>query len=120
MRRWRHATATHAACAKLLRTARELLLPAPVLVELDYFLTELTSSHRAFDEVLRRIENGVFTSGSSTPRWSRWRSGNDRPESQRSTVATSARSSHGTSRRSSCSRRSRPRPPRDKSAGILN
>src|SRR6266511_1587413 len=51
----------HAACAKLLRTARELLLPAPVLVELDYFLTELTGSHRPFDEVLRRIENGVFT-----------------------------------------------------------
>ncbi len=51
----------HAACAKLLRATRELLLPAPVLVELDYFLTELTSSHRAFDEVLRRIENGVFT-----------------------------------------------------------
>ncbi|HEY5990862.1 MAG TPA: PIN domain-containing protein [Streptosporangiaceae bacterium] len=51
----------HAACAKLLRATRELLLPAPVLVELDYFLTELTGSHRAFDEVLRRIENGVFT-----------------------------------------------------------
>jgi len=51
----------HATCAKLLRTTRELLLPAPVLVELDYFLTELNSSHRAFDEVLRRIENGVFT-----------------------------------------------------------
>src|SRR6266540_7475544 len=51
----------HAACAKLLRTTRELLLPAPVLVELDYFLTELTGSHRPFDEVLRRIENGVFT-----------------------------------------------------------
>jgi uncharacterized protein len=51
----------HAACAKLLRATRELLLPAPVLVELDYFLTELTASHRPFDEVLRRIENGVFT-----------------------------------------------------------
>ncbi len=34
----------HAACAKLLRATRELLLPAPVLVELDYFLTELTAS----------------------------------------------------------------------------
>jgi predicted nucleic acid-binding protein len=28
----------HAACAKLLQATRELLLPAPVLVELDYFL----------------------------------------------------------------------------------
>jgi len=51
----------HAACAKLLRAARELLLPAPVLVELDYFLSQLTGSSRPFDEVLRRIENGVFT-----------------------------------------------------------
>jgi uncharacterized protein len=50
----------HAACAKLLRATRELL-PAPVLVELDYFLSQLTGSHRPFDEVLRRIENGVFT-----------------------------------------------------------
>jgi uncharacterized protein len=51
----------HAACAKLLRAARELLLPAPVLVELDYFLSQLTGSSRPFDEVLRRIENGIFT-----------------------------------------------------------
>jgi predicted nucleic acid-binding protein len=51
----------HAACAKLLRAARKLLLPAPVLVELDYFLSQLTGSSRPFDEVLRRIENGVFT-----------------------------------------------------------
>jgi predicted nucleic acid-binding protein len=51
----------HAACAKLLRATRELLLPAPVLVELDYFLSQLTGSHRPFDEVLRRIENGIFT-----------------------------------------------------------
>jgi uncharacterized protein len=40
---------------------RELLLPAPVLVELDYFLSQLTGSTRPFDEVLRRIQNGVFT-----------------------------------------------------------
>jgi predicted nucleic acid-binding protein len=32
----------HAACAKLLQATRELLLPAPVLVELDYFLSQLT------------------------------------------------------------------------------
>ena len=51
----------HAACAKLLRAARELLLPAPVLVELDYLLSRLAGSSRPFDEVLRRIENGVFT-----------------------------------------------------------
>jgi uncharacterized protein len=51
----------HAACAKLPRTTRQLLLPAPVLVELDYFLSQLTGSHRSFDEVLRRIENGAFT-----------------------------------------------------------
>ena len=51
----------HAVCAKLLRATRELLLPAPVLVELDYFVSQLTGSSRAFDEVLRRIENGVFT-----------------------------------------------------------
>jgi uncharacterized protein len=51
----------HAACAKLLQATRELLLPALVLVELDYFLSQLTGSHRPFDEVLRRIENGVFT-----------------------------------------------------------
>ena len=50
----------HAACAELLRTSRELLLPAPVLVELDYFLSQLTGSTRPFDEVLRRIQSGVF------------------------------------------------------------
>lgn len=50
----------HAACAKLLRTTRELLLPAPVLVELDYFLSQLTGSHRPFNEVPRRVENGAI------------------------------------------------------------
>jgi uncharacterized protein len=43
------------------RVQRELLLPASVLVELDYFLSQLTGSSRPFDEVLRRIENGIFT-----------------------------------------------------------
>jgi uncharacterized protein len=51
----------HAQCAALLRAGLELLLPAPVLVELDYFLTELTATYRAFDEVLRRVENGALT-----------------------------------------------------------
>jgi uncharacterized protein len=51
----------HPPCAKLLRATRKPLLPAPVLVELDYFLSQLSGSHRPFDEVLRRIENGTFT-----------------------------------------------------------
>jgi predicted nucleic acid-binding protein len=77
----------HAACAKLLRAARELLLPAPVLVELDYFLSQLTGSSRPFDEVLRRIENGIFTV----------------------LDLASPPSSPGTSRRSSCFRRAQAR-----------
>ena len=51
----------HARCARLLRESRQFLLPAPVLVELDYFLTQLTGTYQAFDEILRRVENGAFT-----------------------------------------------------------
>jgi len=51
----------HTPCAALLRAGGEFLLPAPILVELDYFLTELTGTYHAFDEVLRRIENGALT-----------------------------------------------------------
>jgi hypothetical protein len=122
----------HAVCAKLLRATPELLLPAPVLVELDYFLSQLTGSGRAFDGCyagsrtessqswtwLRRTTHGYGISArsmgtrhlaSSTRQWSRSPSGSVRPGSRRSTAAISPPSSPGTSRRSSCFRRARVR-----------
>lgn len=50
----------HTACSTLLRQRERLVIPAPVLVELDYWC-EAKRLGSAFDEVLRNVRRGALT-----------------------------------------------------------
>lgn len=50
----------HAECASLLRGSERQVVPAPVLVELDYWC-DAKRLPRAFDEVLRNVRRGAIS-----------------------------------------------------------
>jgi predicted nucleic acid-binding protein len=51
--------AHHGACSRLVRAERVLVIPAPVLVEVDYWCAQ-KGLDEAFDDVLREVQLGVM------------------------------------------------------------